>query len=64
MPTNRLLAIGVNSYLDTRDDVVSLDVTMSVLPDGTIYAEKSILDAKAKGITVTVENAGYRRIAR
>jgi hypothetical protein len=64
LPTNRLLAIAVASYLDSLDDAISLDVTMSVLPDGTIYAQKSTLDAKAKGVTVSVENSGYQRIAR
>ena len=64
MPTNRLLAIAVTSYLDSHDDAVSLDVTMSVLPDGTMYAEKTSLDAKAKGVNVTITNSGYKRIAR
>jgi hypothetical protein len=63
MPTNRLLGIGVASYLDAPDDAVNLDVGMGVLADGTIYSAKTVLDAKAKGITVTVENTGHRRIA-
>ena len=63
MPTNRLLGVGVSSYLDSPDDPVRLDVGMGVLPDGTIYSAKTVLDAKAKGLTVTVENAGYRKAA-
>ena len=63
LPTNRLLGMTVSSYLDSPDDPVVLNVTMSVLPDGTIYAERSILDAQAKGVSVSVENAGYRRLA-
>jgi hypothetical protein len=63
IPTNRLLGIGVASYLDTPADAVNLDVTMGVLTDGTIYSAKTVLDAKAKGITVTVENSGHRKIA-
>jgi hypothetical protein len=62
-PTNRLLAVAVSSYLDSPQDAIALNVTMSVLPDGTIYAARSSLDAKAKGLNVTVENTGYRRIA-
>jgi len=62
-PTNRLLAIAVASYLDSPSDAVALNVAMSVLPDGTIYAQRSTLDARAKGISVSVENSGYRRIA-
>ena len=63
LPTNRLLGMAVSSYLDGSDDPVALNVTMSVLPDGTIYAAQSILNASAKGISVSVENTGYRRIA-
>jgi Rieske Fe-S protein len=61
--TNRLLGLAVSSYLDTPDDAVNLDVAMGVLADGTIYSAKTVLDAKAKGITVTVENSGHRKIA-
>lgn len=61
-PTNRLLGVAVNSYLDTPEDAIALNVTMSVLPDGTIYTARSVLDAKAKDISVTVENGGYRRM--
>jgi hypothetical protein len=60
--TNRLLGVSVNSYLDTAEDAIALNVTMSVLPDGTIYTARSLLDARAKGISVTVENGGYRRM--
>jgi hypothetical protein len=63
LPTNRLLAMAVASYLDSPDDAIAVNVTMSVLPDGTIYAARTVLDAKAKGLNVTVENTGYRRIA-
>ena len=64
MPTNRLLGVGVSSYLDSASDPVRLDVGMGVLPDGTIYTAKTVLDAKAKGLTVTVENTGYRKTAQ
>jgi hypothetical protein len=63
-PTNRLLGLGVSSYLDDPSDAVLLDVGMGVLPDGTIYTAKTVLSAKAKGLTVTVENSGYRKIAQ
>ena len=38
-------------------------VIESQTPDGTIYAEKSVLAASSENLTVTVENAGYRRVA-
>jgi hypothetical protein len=64
LPTNRLLAMSVATYLDDSTDPVSLAVTMSVLPDGTIYAAHSVLDAKAKDVTVTIDNTGYRRLVQ
>jgi hypothetical protein len=64
LPTNRLLGINVSSYLDSPADPVLLDVGMGVLPDGTIYTAKTVLDAKAKGLTVTVENSGHRKLAQ
>ena len=63
LPTNRLLAMSVASYLDTAADVVAMNVAMSVMQDGTIYVARSVLDAKTKGLSVTVENSGHRRIA-
>jgi hypothetical protein len=62
--TNRLLALGVNSYLDTPDDAVTLTVQMSTLPDGAIYAGQTTLVAKAKQITVVIENTGHRPVGR
>ncbi len=62
MATNRPLGISVASYLDTRDEPVQLGVTMATLADGTIFVQRSQLQAKAKGVVVVVENAGYRRM--
>ncbi|MGH8863297.1 MAG: hypothetical protein ACREVZ_01395, partial [Burkholderiales bacterium] len=63
LPTNRLLGANVMSYLDSPEDPVALKSTMSVLPDGTIYTARTVLDAKAQDLSVTVENSGYRRTA-
>ena len=64
LPTNRLLAVAVATYLDSPGDAVALDVTMSVLPDGTIFAARTSLAAKAKSLNVVVENSGHRRITQ
>ena len=60
--TNKLLGLGVNSYLDKQDDVVTLAVQMSSLPDGALYAGQTKLEAKAKNITVVVQNSGHRPV--
>ena len=59
---NKLLGLGVTSYLDTKDDVVTLAVQMASLPDGALYAGQTTLDAKAKNITVVIRNSGHRPV--
>jgi hypothetical protein len=61
---NRLLGLGVNSYLDTPDDAVTLVVQMNTLPDGALYAAQTTLDAKAKNIQVVITNSGHRPVAK
>jgi len=56
------LGLGVNSYLDDKDDVVTLAVQMNSLPDGAIYAGQTTLEAKAKNITVVIQNSGHRPV--
>jgi hypothetical protein len=62
--SNTLLGLGVNSYLDAKDDVVTLAVQMNTLADGALYAGQTTLEAKAKNITVVIQNAGHRPVAR
>jgi hypothetical protein len=60
----RLAAINVATYLEKREDAVTLDVAFGALPDGTSYTAKTTLDAKAKNIRVVVTNSGHRPLAR
>jgi hypothetical protein len=60
--TSRLLSLGVSSCLDKQEDAVTLAVQMSLLPDGAIYAGQTMLEAKAKNITVVLQNTGYRPV--
>ncbi len=57
---SRLLGLGVNSYLDTAEDAVTLAVQMNTLADGALYAAQTTLDAKAKNIKVVITNSGHR----
>jgi len=61
LTNNRPLGLKVSTYLDDAKDVVTLDVQMGQLNDGTTYASNITLDAKAKDLTVTVKNSGYRK---
>ena len=59
--TNRLLGLGVATYIDDPKDAVTLAVTIGSLPDGTGYAQGITLNAASKNLTVTVMNSGYRK---
>ena len=61
---NRLAGLSVNTYLDKADDAVTLTVGFATLPDGTNYNAQTTLDAKAKNITVVVQNSGHRPVGQ
>ena len=60
----RLGAISVATYLDKREDAVTLDVRFGTLTDGTSYTAQTTLEAKAKNIRVVIENSGHRPLSR
>jgi hypothetical protein len=59
---NKLIGLSVDSYLDKKEDVVTLAVQMTSLPDGALFAGQTTLEAKAKNITVVVQNSGFRPV--
>ena len=61
---SRLVGLAVDSYLEKADDKVTLAVQMANLPDGALYAAQTTLDAKAKNITVVIQNGGHRPVAK
>lgn len=61
LATNELRGVAVATYLDSPSDAVGLTVRMGALPDGTGFAQRTVVDAKAKELKVTVENSGHRR---
>jgi hypothetical protein len=60
----KLLGLGVNTYLDKKEDTVTLAVKMNTLTDGALYAAETKLDAKAKNITVVIQNTGHRPVSK
>jgi hypothetical protein len=50
--------------LDKAEDTVTLAVTMNTLPDGARYAAQTTLEAKAKNITVVIQNSGHKLASR
>ena len=60
MLPNRLVGLTVESYLDKREDAVTLAVQLGALTDGTSYTAQTTLDAATKHIHVVIKNAGHR----
>ena len=57
----KILGVDVHSYLDKKDDTVTLTVGFTSLPDGTNYLSNSLLDATAKKVQVKTTNSGYKK---
>ena len=61
---NRLLAVGVATYIEDVDDTVSLVVTFGQLEGGISYQSETILEAPSQNVMVTIQNSGYRLLAQ
>jgi hypothetical protein len=59
----KVSSVTVNTYMGNTQDVVTLQVQMSSLPDGTNYAQQTILNATAKQLVVTTTNSNYQKLA-
>ena len=62
MTSHKITAINVNTYMDNPQDAVTLSVQMASLPDGTNYAQQTLLNATAKQIQVTTTNSNYAKL--
>ena len=61
---NRLMGLSVASYIDKKEDTVTLEVVTGTLTGGVTYTSETTLEAKAKNIKVVIENAGYKPYAK
>jgi len=61
--TRKVSSLNVNTYMDDPKDVVTLAVQMASLPDGTNYAQQTVLDATAKKLQVTTTNSNYQKVS-
>lgn len=60
-----IASYNIDSYLDNpKDDVVKLAVNFARLPDGTNYAQQSVLDATGKKIEVKITNSDYKKLTQ
>ncbi len=60
--TKKITSLSVNTYMGQAKDVVTLQVQMASLPDGTNYVQRTILNATAKKLVVTTTNASYQKL--
>jgi hypothetical protein len=59
---HKIVSLNVNSYLGEAKDAVTLQVQMASLPDGTNYAQQTVLNATAKQLVVTTTNSNYQHL--
>jgi hypothetical protein len=60
--SKKIQSLNVDTYMGQAKDVVTLAVQFASLPDGTNYAQQTVLDAKAKQLQVTTTNSQYSKL--
>jgi len=63
LATNRPLEAQVSSYLDSQQEPVTLDVQFATLDHRATSPATIVREAKAKNLSVKVQNSGCRRAA-
>jgi hypothetical protein len=58
----KIISVSINTYMGQAKDVVTLQVRMSSLPDGTNYVQQTILNATAKQIVATTTDSNYQKL--
>jgi hypothetical protein len=57
---NKILRVTVTTYLNDITDVVTLNVTMGQLSDGSAYPAGVMLEEPTRALNVAVQDTGYR----
>lgn len=60
--TKKIVNLNINTYMGQTKDAVTLQVRMGNLPDGTNYAQQTVLNASAKQFMVTTTSFNYQRL--
>jgi len=60
--TKKIAGLNIDTYMGKENDVVTLQVQMSSLPDGTNYESQTVLNATAKQLVVTTTNSNYQKL--
>jgi hypothetical protein len=56
----KVSSVNINTFMGDAKDAVTLQVQMASLPDGTNYAQQTILNAAAKNLLVVTTNSNYQ----
>jgi hypothetical protein len=56
----KVSSVNINTFMGDTQDAVTLQVQMASLPDGTNYAQQTILNAAAKNLLVVTTNSNYQ----
>jgi hypothetical protein len=57
-----ITGLKIDTYMGQEKDVVTLQVQMASLPDGTTYEQQTVLGATAKQLVVTTTNSSYQKV--
>jgi hypothetical protein len=60
--TKKIVGLNIDTYMGKEKNVVTLQVQMSSLPDGTNYESQTVLNATAKQLVVTTTNSNYQKL--
>jgi hypothetical protein len=58
----KIAGLKIDTYMGEEKDVVTLQVQMASLPDGTNYEQQTVLGATAKQLVVTTTNSNYQKL--
>src|SRR5215472_6410358 len=58
----KIPTLSIDTYMGEEKKKFTLQVQMGSLPDGTNYAQQTVLNASAKALTVTTTNSNYQRL--
>jgi hypothetical protein len=57
----KIRTLTVHTYVHSPQEPVTLTVNFATLPDGANYAQRTVLNAQAKSLTVVNTNSNYRK---
>jgi hypothetical protein len=58
----KVTSLSINTYMGETKDVVTLQVQMASLPDGTNFVQQTVLTATAKHLVATTTNSNYQKL--